>query len=102
MNQLINLPPVKWASAHPRLAAWIVLAAGMVVLLIIAAKDVGLLPGQWIALVVMTVLVAGACIWIISWEDQPDAAAETPAPETPAAPDTAASDEQETANGGAS
>ena len=93
MNQLTNLPPVKWASTHPRLAAWIVLSVGMVVLLIIAAKDVGLLPGQWIALVVMTVLVAGGCIGIISMEDEPDAPAE-PAAETPAAPETATSEEQ--------
>ena len=24
---------------------------------------------KWIALIVATVLVAGACIWIVSWED---------------------------------
>jgi hypothetical protein len=46
-----------------------VLAAGMVILLIIEARDVGLLIGQWIALIVATILVAGACIWIVSWED---------------------------------
>ena len=69
MNQLENFPLVKWASTHPRLAAWIVLSVGMVALLVIEARDVGLLPGQWIALIVATVLVAGACIWIISWED---------------------------------
>ena len=69
METLRNLPPVHWASVHPRLAAWIVLALGMVILLVIEARDVGLLPGQWIALIVATVLVAGACIWIVSWED---------------------------------
>jgi hypothetical protein len=31
---------------------------------------VGLQPSQWLALVVATVLVAGLCIWIISWEDE--------------------------------
>ena len=92
MNQLINLPPVKWASIHPRLAAWIVLSVGMVLLLVIAAKDVGLLAGQWIALIVVTVLVAGACIWIISMEDEPETPAETAA-ETPATPEKAASEE---------
>lgn len=65
-----NLPLVKWASSHPRLAAWIVLSVGMVTLLIIEARDVGLLATQWVALVTATVLVAGACIWIISWEDE--------------------------------
>jgi len=62
-------PVVGWAENHPRLAAWIVLALGMVILLVIEARDVGLLPGQWAALLTATVLVAGACIWIISWED---------------------------------
>ena len=69
MNQLGNIPPVKWAMVHPRFAAWIVLSVGMVTLLVIEARDVGLEVGQWIALIVATVLVAGLCIWIISWED---------------------------------
>lgn len=53
---------------HPRLLAWFVLAVGMVALLVWAAKDVGLLVGQWIALIVSTILLAGLCIWIIGWE----------------------------------
>ena len=69
MNQLAKIPPVQWALHHPRVAAWIVLSLGMVILLVIEAKDVGLLATQWLALVVATVLVAGACVWIISWED---------------------------------
>lgn len=77
INQLTNIPPVKWASRHPRLAAWIVLSLGMVILLVIEARDVGLLATQWLALVVATVLVAGACVWIISWEDADEV--ETPA-----------------------
>lgn len=55
----------------PRLSAWFVLALGMVILLVIAARDVGLQPGQWAAMIVATILVAGACVWIISWEDEP-------------------------------
>ena len=73
MQTFRSLPPVRWASVHPRLAAWIVLALGMVILLVIEARDVGLLAGQWIALIVATVLVAGACIWIVSWEDTDEA-----------------------------
>jgi protein-S-isoprenylcysteine O-methyltransferase Ste14 len=79
MNQLQNIPPVKWMLRHPRLAAWIILSIGMVVLLVIEAKDVGLLATQWAALVIATVLVAGACVWIISWEDSDE---ETDAVET--------------------
>jgi hypothetical protein len=54
---------------HPRLLAWLVLAMGMVVILVWAAKDVGLLAGQWTALIVSTILLAGLCVWIIGWED---------------------------------
>jgi hypothetical protein len=59
---------IEWVKAHPQLAAWIVLATGMVAILAIEARDVGLMPGQWVALIVATVLVAGACVWIIGWE----------------------------------
>jgi hypothetical protein len=62
-------PLIEWIDNHPRLAAWLFLSVGMVTLLIIEARDVGLMAGQWAALIVSTVLVAGACIWIISFED---------------------------------
>ena len=65
-----NLAVVKWVMHHPRVSAWVVLAAGMVALLVYEARNVGLLPSQWVALIVATILVAGACIWIISWEDK--------------------------------
>jgi hypothetical protein len=59
-----------WASRHPRLLMWAVLAVGMVVILIWSARNVGLLPGQWAALVAATILLAGLCVWIIGWEDR--------------------------------
>ena len=71
-----NIAVVKWVIQHPRISAWVVLAAGMVGLLVYEARNVGLLPSQWAALIVATVLVAGACIWIISWEDKDDPDAE--------------------------
>ncbi len=83
MKQLTNIPLFRWMSRYPRLAAWIVLSVGMVVLLVIEARDVGLLPGQWIALVAATVLVAGACVWIISWEDEDERLESTPTPDQP-------------------
>ncbi len=55
---------------HPRLTAWIVLAIGMVAILVWSARDVGLLPAQWAALIVATIGVAGLCVWIIGWEDE--------------------------------
>lgn len=75
MERFASLPPIKWALTHPRIAAWMVLSVGMVVLLVIEARNVGLTLTNWISLIVATVLVAGACIWIVSWEDvdEPDA-----------------------------
>jgi hypothetical protein len=49
---------------------WAVLALGMVVILVWSAKDVGLLPGQWAALIVATILLAGLCVWIIGWDGE--------------------------------
>lgn len=66
------------ASQHPRLTAWLVLAIGMVVILVWASKDVGLLPTQLLALVVATILLAGLCVWIIGWEDDSDDEQEAP------------------------
>jgi hypothetical protein len=63
-------PAVHWIEEHPRLSAWIVLALGMVILVVIEAQNVGLLPGQWAAIIAATILTAGACVWIISWEDE--------------------------------
>ncbi|MGC9333216.1 MAG: hypothetical protein ACP5JJ_03645 [Anaerolineae bacterium] len=68
-----------WAGQHPRLVMWGVLALGMVVILVWSARDVGLLPGQWAALIVATVLLAGLCVWIISWETGEEEEAEEPA-----------------------
>ena len=59
----------QWINIHPKLAAWLVLAIGMVILVVWSAKDVGLLPGQMLALVVATIALAGLCVWIIGWED---------------------------------
>lgn len=62
----------QWIGAHPNLTAWFVLALGMVIILVFEARDVGLQGWQWFWLIVVTVLVAGACVWIISWGDDED------------------------------
>tara|TARA_B100000945_G_C20384687_1_gene599053 strand:- start:470 stop:688 length:219 start_codon:yes stop_codon:yes gene_type:complete len=67
MSNVMNL-----ARNHPRIAAWLVLGIGMVAIISYEARDVGLLWGQWVALIVATVAVAGLCVWIISWEDDED------------------------------
>ena len=76
----------QWVNLHPKLAAWIVLAIGMVLLVMWSAKDVGLLPGQMLALVVATIGLAGLCVWIIGWEsgdEEDEPAAAQAAPGTP-------------------
>jgi hypothetical protein len=59
-----------FVNRHPQLTAWAVLAVGMVIILIWSAKDVGLLPTQWAALIVATILLAGLCVWIIGWDGE--------------------------------
>jgi hypothetical protein len=53
---------------HPMLMAWVILAVGMVAMLLYAARDVSLLPTQILALVVATILLAGGCVWILTWD----------------------------------
>lgn len=59
---------------YPRISAWLVLATGIVVLLVYEARDVGLSAGNWVALIVASIVVAGLCIWIVSWEDEDESA----------------------------
>ncbi len=53
---------------HPIISQWIILAVGMVIILIVAAKDQGFNLKQWLALILATVILAGLCVWIINWE----------------------------------
>lgn len=59
----------EFAARHPYLTAWVVLAIGMVAILLWAAQGAELLPSQMATLIVATIVLAGACVWIISWED---------------------------------
>ena len=64
----------KFATDHPQLAMWVVLAIGMVIILVWSAKDVGFTASQWAAVIVTTILLAGASVWIIGWgdDDEPE------------------------------
>jgi thiamine transporter ThiT len=77
----------QFVSAHPQWTSWIVLSIGMVAILVWSARDVGLLAGQWGALIVATIAVAGLAVWIIGWEDEDEG-------EEADASDTAASAEK--------
>jgi hypothetical protein len=62
----------RFVGQHPRLTAWFVLAIGFVIILVISARNVGFTAGQWAALIVATIGLAGLCVWIIGWEDGED------------------------------
>ncbi len=61
------------AERYLRLTAWAVLSAVCVALLVYEGRDVGLTVGNWLALIVATVIVSGLCIWIVSWDDEEEA-----------------------------
>lgn len=52
---------------HPRLASWVVLSVGMVILFVWNAPGT-LSAGQLLGLVLACSILAGACIWILSWK----------------------------------
>ena len=62
----------RFANDHPQLLSWIVLAIGMVIILIWSAWDQAFTSSQWTALIITTILLAGACVWIIGWGDDED------------------------------
>ena len=57
-----------WIDRHPMILAWIALSIGMVAILLYTSRDVGLQPSQTLAMVVATIALAGACVWIITWD----------------------------------
>jgi len=76
----------RFVTEHPQWTSWVVLAIGMVAILVWSARDVGLLPGQWTALIIATILVAGLAVWIIGWEDEEAVSAEAVSADTAAEP----------------
>ena len=65
-----------WITNHPNLSAWFALALGMVLILLFEAREVGLQASQWFWLINITILIAGLCVWIISWGDDEEESAE--------------------------
>ena len=57
-----------FVTGHPQIIAFLGLAMAMVAVLLVAAKDVVLEPGQRGTLIASTVVLAGLCVWIINWE----------------------------------
>ena len=55
-------------SKHPYLAVSVLLATGMEGVLYFASRNVALAPAQYAAVAVATAMLAGLCVWIITWE----------------------------------
>ncbi len=72
-----------FAAKHPQIVAWVALAIGMVIILVWSAREVGFTTSQWAALIVTTILLAGACVWIIGWGDDEDDDSEAAEPAQP-------------------
>ncbi len=79
------------AERHLNLATWVVLAAGMEAILVWSARAQAFTARQWWWLSVATVVLAGLCAWIISWEaDDPDP--DDPEPDDPESGDPVTDD----------
>lgn len=60
---------VTWYRRRPFLVAWVVLALGMAVVVVVFGRDTGLTLTQHALLTVLAVPLAGACTWIAGLED---------------------------------
>lgn len=63
----MNIAKRLWDN-YPTLTNWLILAVGMLAILYFGARHVGFDPRQWAALAGATIVLAGLCSWIISWE----------------------------------
>lgn len=55
-------------SRHPNLVAFVLLAAGMEVVLYAASRGVALAPTEYVAIAAATACLAALCVWILTWE----------------------------------
>lgn len=69
----------QWWDDHPYFWSWLLLSVGMVAILLVSSRDVALLPLQRFWLVVATIVLAGLCVWIISWDNPIDGQSDPPA-----------------------
>jgi len=69
---------------HPDLGTWAFLSLAFLAALAWSARDVDLAARQWATLSLASVITAGLCAWILSWEqddeEDEDTAAASPQP----------------------
>ncbi len=57
-----------FCASHPYLAMWIMLSLGMIIVLLWAAAGSPTTAGQRAGLCAACIILAGACVRIITWE----------------------------------
>jgi hypothetical protein len=82
----------RFAKAHPRATAWMVLSAGVCAVLAFAGRGAGVPLGPSLVLFLVGVLVAALCVMIVTGEEEDEcyAAPNHSAPQTSAEPDDSA------------
>ncbi|HEX2037715.1 MAG TPA: hypothetical protein VHS99_26360 [Chloroflexota bacterium] len=63
----------RWYRRRPRLVAWLILAVGMVLVVVIFGRDAGLTLQQHATLAALAVPLAWVCTWIVFLEERDDA-----------------------------
>jgi hypothetical protein len=64
------LPLERAYAERPKLTSWLVLTAGMEVMMTLFSWSTGLGFRQWIALAVATLLLAWLCVWVVFLEEE--------------------------------
>ncbi len=59
----------RWYVRRPFLTSWLLLAAGMVLLMTLFSLDAGLTSREYTAIAVATVALAWLCVWIVFLEE---------------------------------
>jgi hypothetical protein len=63
MKRLAN-----WVRRHPRLVAWVILAAVLIGVVAFDTRALGLRGLRMVLLVVAALGVSAAAVWIVSWD----------------------------------
>ncbi len=57
-----------WIRRHPRLVAWVILAAVLIAVVAFDTRALGLRGARMLLLVLMALAVSAAAVWIVSWD----------------------------------
>ncbi len=69
-SSALLLALARLVAAHPRLAAWIALSAGLCAALVTGGRNAEVPLGPWLVILTTAVLVSGMCIAIVTAKDE--------------------------------